>query len=292
MDHPFLQLKEAFARKFTILIVGRTGVGKSSTVNSLMGTEVAKVGNYEPTTFDVEVYESTAEGVRFAVVDTPGLCDGLAEDGNDERYLALIRQKVPQIDCVWFVSRLDETRVTHDERRAVRLLSAALGPGMWAHGLVVLTFAGSVPQERYHEAVRERGRLLRQEIAKLAPGEAPSVPVVAVDNTSRTTPDGRQWLGELWTRVFTRMADRAGLPFLLATSQRIHKAPAAPDPSLRSAPIHLDADQRADVKRKALSLVPQLAATGMAVGAIFGPQGAAVGGAIGALIGLFAWLRD
>lgn len=35
------QLKEAQKRELIFLLVGRTGVGKSSTVNSLMGKEIA-----------------------------------------------------------------------------------------------------------------------------------------------------------------------------------------------------------------------------------------------------------
>ncbi|MCF4995417.1 hypothetical protein GIW70_12055 [Pseudomonas syringae] len=40
--------------RITILLVGRTGVGKSSTINSLMGAEVAPVGKFTATTLQVE----------------------------------------------------------------------------------------------------------------------------------------------------------------------------------------------------------------------------------------------
>ncbi|MBW3586554.1 MAG: hypothetical protein KY448_12155, partial [Cyanobacteria bacterium 0813] len=38
------KLQVAQSKKFTFLLVGRTGVGKSSTVNSLMGKTIAVVG--------------------------------------------------------------------------------------------------------------------------------------------------------------------------------------------------------------------------------------------------------
>ncbi|MCV3213991.1 50S ribosome-binding GTPase [Plectonema radiosum NIES-515] len=58
-----------------LLLVGRTGVGKSSTVNSLMGEKIAKVGDDEATTVEVKAYDRKINDVNFTVFDTPGLCD-------------------------------------------------------------------------------------------------------------------------------------------------------------------------------------------------------------------------
>jgi len=52
------KLQAQIGKKFVFLLVGRTGVGKSSTVNSLMGKEIASVGDYEPTTMEVKNYDS------------------------------------------------------------------------------------------------------------------------------------------------------------------------------------------------------------------------------------------
>ena len=39
-------------REFYFLLAGRTGVGKSSTINSLMGKKIAPTNDYEPETME------------------------------------------------------------------------------------------------------------------------------------------------------------------------------------------------------------------------------------------------
>ena len=70
----FLHLKE---QKINLMITGATGCGKSSTINALFNTEVAKVGvGVDPETMEITKYELN----NLVLWDSPGLGDGKEAD--------------------------------------------------------------------------------------------------------------------------------------------------------------------------------------------------------------------
>lgn len=70
----FLELKE---QKINLMITGATGCGKSSTINALFNTEVAKVGvGVDPETMDITRYDLD----HLVLWDSPGLGDGKEAD--------------------------------------------------------------------------------------------------------------------------------------------------------------------------------------------------------------------
>lgn len=295
------KLKSSASKKFVFLLVGRTGMGKSSTINTLMGQEIAPVGDYDPTTLEVKHYDSELYGVQYRIVDTPGLCDDLPERGNDDRYLEMMRSAVAEkIDCMWFLTRLDETRVTGDEKRGIKFISEAFGEKVWGNSVIVFTFAGNVPKDKYANALAKRTELIRIEIAKHA-GDAIAnqVPSTAVDNKFVTTPDGQPWLGELYAKVLSRISGQGAFSFFLATSGRLrklHEVQLTNAPSVSSSGaryIDLNERQTREV-RKALdaSIITMFAAAGAGIGEVLGPVGAAVGGVLGAAIGVYVWLKS
>lgn len=298
----------------TILLAGRTGVGKSSTVNSLMGAEVAPVGKFRPTTRSVASYPHEHGGLQYNIVDTPGLCDDLPEMGNDQRYLADIRDASDQTDCLLFVTELDATRVSSDERRGIKMLTEALGAAVWENALIVFTRADKVDADDFDAALKERMSLLRETIAAYAPLHAAYIPALAVSNTAHQLPNGTPWLSELFTQVLLRLRDDATLPFLHSmkrdvgieqperstkadTAEADHPASAgsAPESGPGKPRIDLNPEQEERIKKTVWDRILKGATAGASLGAKignpFGKFGEAAGAAIGAVGGaLLGWL--
>lgn len=153
-------------QSFSFMLVGRTGVGKSSTINSLLGEKVAPVGDSEPTTFNVTPYDLNKAGVHFKIWDTPGLCDAL-DNANDQKYIEQIKSVVDDIDCLWFVTRLDDTRLSSDEQYALLLITNSLSKIIWKKSIIVFTHSCNWSIEgRFEEALEIRTNIIREYLKK------------------------------------------------------------------------------------------------------------------------------
>nr|WP_275974102.1 GTPase [Argonema galeatum] len=207
--------------------MGRTGVGKSSTINSLFNKTIAETNRYRPTTKEVIFYDHGINGVNFTLVDTPGLCDDLPSKGNDRRYIAEIKDKVKRIDSLWFVSCLDDNRLSRDEMEAIKLITEAFGAEVWKRSVIVLTHADKVTKSEYAECLRERSNVIREAIADPECGGSAKkivddIYAIAVNNEgNKKRPDGKNWRAELYTQVFLKTSDKGSVLLTLMTHGEI-----------------------------------------------------------------------
>lgn len=152
-------------RKF--LLVGRTGVGKSSFINAAFGSYIAETSEYEAYTKIVEHYAYKTPLGDVSLIDTPGLAED--DEACDEAYLSLVRAKVnlAQIYATIYVSRLNETRFRPDEKRTLRLLTNRLGASIWNRSILVLTFAVSIPNHQLEIVAEKRSQQIFEFIQNL-----------------------------------------------------------------------------------------------------------------------------
>ena len=152
-------------RKF--LLVGRTGVGKSSFINAAFGSYIAETSEYEACTKIVEHYAYKTPLGDVSLIDTPGLAED--DEACDEAYLSLVRAKVnlAQTYATIYVIRLNETRFRPDEKRTLRLLTNRLGASIWNPSILVLTFAASIPNNQLEIVAEKRSQPIFEFIQNL-----------------------------------------------------------------------------------------------------------------------------
>ena len=167
------------------------------------------------------------------MLDTPGLADAT---GNDEEYLKKIKEKVTDFDLFLFCTEMNNIRFRTDDLETMTKLTQTLGPQLWDHAVVVLTFANEVhasPSKKAKDITEKdvfNNRLLgfkkkiKQELIKLdIPEEvAVNVPFVPTgDSSEPKLPDRDNWLTAFWVAAFKRINRNAKAAFLVANADRI-----------------------------------------------------------------------
>jgi energy-coupling factor transporter ATP-binding protein EcfA2 len=137
------------------LLVGRTGVGKSSFINSAFGIDVP-TDPYEACTKVVEYYHSNTTYGKVRFFDSPGLAE--LDGCRDQTYLNLAKARITNVDleAMIYVSPLNETRFREEEQESLRQITCTLGRAIWASSWLVLTFAASVLPDRREDVARHR----------------------------------------------------------------------------------------------------------------------------------------
>ncbi len=249
------RIKKAIKGEFTIMLIGKTGTGKSSTINNLIGKSVANTGDTNAVTEKTQIYETTINDIRFKVIDTPGLCDS-SDVFSDEKYLDEIKKQYKDVDLTLFVTNLNETRVSRDEKVALRKLTSSLGENIWQNLIVVFTFACSpLPSESsYSEFLAGRTEALQEFIEEIASKNvAQALPFIGIDNLFKKTPDGKVWLPELFTLIAERAKDQGLISFFQALGDDVNDEKESQNESSndenQNARIPLDDEQKERVKK-------------------------------------------
>lgn len=205
-----------------ILVVGKTGVGKSALINALSGYEASPESPLETGTYQVEEFKASLYGeVTATFFDSPGLHDA---KGKEKEYLQQIIDKCQDLDLIVYCTKLTDTRVTEEDCATICEFTRALGQDFWKNSMFALTFANNVrpktnikDPKMKKEALQKKKSLMEKKFREILQSNAkvpskivrsiPFVPTGYHGSDTKILPDGTDWFTCLCVTCFNRVKD-------------------------------------------------------------------------------------
>ncbi len=214
-----------------VLVIGRTGAGKSTLINNLLGKEVVSVGHTLKTeTPMVNPHEYLVEGVPIVVYDTPGLGDIKGKE-DEEKHLDIMKALLARrkIHLVVYCFQMNKTIVK----------SSHIGPlckyhqiGVdWEKSVIALTFADALyvskseqelPHFRMSSYFEDKLAFwkakLKQELIEVVGVNSDVIAQLKICPTTPVPkdqlPNGNPWYVPFWLHIVEILSPAATLRFL------------------------------------------------------------------------------
>ncbi len=218
------------SKSIRILVSGKTGTGKSTLINGIIGKRVTTEGHkLSRETSSVNNHQLKTRKVNVNIYDTPGLEDKTQLDAT---YTKEMQKVCNDVDLFLYCIKMSETRFFEgcDDATAMNRLTKALGDQLWVNGMIVLTFANDTVsmaedrdenvteyfQKKYMQMAKGLRKFLQDvvkvpvEIAKNVPivcaghGKQPKLPSIAPEHLEASVYTDTHWLSFLWLKALRR----------------------------------------------------------------------------------------
>ena len=225
--------KKKFAKgheysRFGVLVVGKTGTGKSRLINNIFAEYVAKEGdNLDSETEGIVKHKGQVRGSEVIVYDTQGLAD--SKSTNDEQILEEIGKLIDsnQIDLTVISVSMKFPRLDRDIKQTfIELNRIGLN---WKNTVIVLTFADEfhIPPDKkrkgmraeyFPEKVTEWKESIQKELKEsvgLPPEVADGIAVYpATCDYDEPLPSKEDWFSPLWLGILKALPNNSVLQFM------------------------------------------------------------------------------
>lgn len=231
----------------TILVTGKTGVGKSSLINGFIGTAVQEVsdrpqeGKYlTSSTTIVSSYTAEKEGIDFLIVDTPGLQDLDVNDGITLKEIGKPLKKSQGFHLVLYCLNMTTVHIDASEKRAMRNLTKKFKPKIWQNTAICLTFANKLqpPPDYEHDddqwfedKLIEFSNIIQKLLVEInvPPNIVKGIPIIPAGYWKKTRqipepwklPNRQDWFSDFWICCATRLDESARIAMFESQKSRI-----------------------------------------------------------------------
>jgi GTPase Era involved in 16S rRNA processing len=212
-------------RSPVIVLAGKSGVGKSTMSNNLLGLEgeqrCATGDDADPTTREVKICSNTKNDTEVTIVDTPGL--GGLKGREVKRILKNISQSTDEIADIllYCISLHPSGRIGAADAEIINTLTKAYGPEIWSRTILALTFANEwskLTEEAYKRLIEGYARNFQSALRtanifgiqvqsiltgeEVPQGTIPAVPIGDDPNTPLVV--GDDWTNALLKEILKR----------------------------------------------------------------------------------------
>lgn len=199
----------------TIMVIGKSGVGKTTTINSIFDEVKLPTDAFLLGTKKVQEVVGMVQGIKVRVIDTPGLFLSSLDQHRNEKILHSVKKFIKKSppDIVLYFDRLDMQSRDFGDAPLLQTITNIFGASIWFNAIVVLTHAASAPPDgpngsplSYDMFVTQRTHVVQQAIRQAAGDVRLMNPVSLVENHSacrmnragqRVLPNGQVWKPQL-----------------------------------------------------------------------------------------------
>lgn len=200
---------------FKILVLGKTGVGKSATINSIFDQPMVPTDAFQPSTWKIQEVTGSVKGIKITVIDTPGLSLSFHNHRWNRKILfqvkKFIRRSPP--DVVLYLDRLDAINRGYSDYRILKLITDVFGASIWCNAIIGMTHCSSFPPEgpdgytlSYESYTSQCTKILQHNIHQAIQSTQLHNPVLLIENHpmcrknvqgEKILPNGQAWMSQL-----------------------------------------------------------------------------------------------